>query len=51
MMYVISIFFFTSVWKHVIHIFMQIFMSLYERQLEQQICYSFTLLISFIHSF
>ena len=34
-------------WKHVfIYIFMQIFMSFYEGQLKQQICYSFTLLIS-----
>ena len=34
-----------------IHIFMQIFMSFYERQLKQQICYSFTPQISYIHDF
>ena len=30
-----------------IHIFMQFFMSLYEGQVKQQTCYSFTLLISY----
>ena len=34
-----------------IHIFIQIFMKFYEVQLKQQICYSFTLLISCIHVF
>ena len=31
-----------------IHIFMQIFISFYDGQLKQQICYSFMLLISFM---
>ena len=30
---------------------MQIFMGFYEEQLKQQICYSFALLISYIHDF
>ena len=38
-----------SEWKHVfIHFFMQIFMSFYEEQLKQQICYSFSLLSSYM---
>ena len=35
--------------KNVNHIFMQIFMNFYDRQLKQQIYYSFTILISYIH--
>ena len=34
--------------KNVIHIFMQIFMSFYDGQLKQQICYSLTLLIHYM---
>ena len=30
-----------------IHIFMQIFMSFYDGQIKQQVCHSFTLLISY----
>ena len=36
-------------WKQgFVHIFMQIFMSFYDGQLKQQICNSFTLLISYM---